>query len=118
MKFKNYYIFFLLAILLMGCDSDNPKINILNSSGQLIDSLRIGMSQKYPTTFKNISPNKQVYGKISTEDDSLGDGAYFIEVYFEDKTSKKENFGYFTNGKALNYRIDIEIKSYTIFVNY
>jgi|GEM_PF-1843728 len=117
MKFKNLLVL-LFSIFLVGCNSDFPKVSVRNNSEQKIDSVQIGMSQKFPTTFKNILPNEQVHGTISAEDDSLGDGAYYIEVYFEDTTSKKETFGYFTNGTALEYCIAIEIKQDIILVDY
>lgn len=114
----NNLIFLLLIFLLfISCKWDNPKIEIINNSGEDITSLEYGITTSKLHNADTLHRGEKLLSKIVFNDEVKGDGAYILR-FVRDGNSYNESFGYYTNGSTLNRKIVVNIKSDTIIYTF
>lgn len=112
------YVIFLALINFVSCLPQSPKIVIYNKTNITYDSIKVYTSPEISTVFFDVTPKAVMKGKIKFDSNNNSDGAYIIEMYNSEKTSKLQNFGYYTNGAPLHRKIEIEIYPDRIGIRY
>lgn len=100
------------------CVSNEVSIIVENKSDKSINQINFGINGKSKSKSALFEPNETFNGKIIFDNDVVGDGNYFIELFFNDGSKKNKNFGYYTNGKPLNKSILLKVKNDTITIEY
>lgn len=108
-------IIIIISVLLTSCLPRNePKIIVKNNTNIKFDSIRVYTSINLPTIFYELKPNQSVKGKILFDKNKKGDGCYKITIHKNGDVSKKECFGYYTNGASLSRKFNIYIEKDTM----
>lgn len=115
---KNLITVIIIFISLNSCIRDNPKIKIQNKSSIILDSVLVYVTPENKTVFKNINISEIKRGIISFKNVPNTDGGYLVQVFKNGDLIKENGFGYYTNGKSLDYGFNITIKNDTILVDY
>jgi len=115
---KNRIVISSLLLLIVSCfHRKEPKITIINNSGNLYDSIIVFTSVNKPTLFYNVKNKGIVKGKILFDESNKSDGCYKILLYQKDSLKFNNCFGYYTNGASLNYKFDIKIEKDSLIVD-
>jgi len=115
---KNKIVISSLLLLIVSCfHRKEPKITIINNSGNLYDSIKVCASEKNSTLFYNVKSKSIVKGKILFDESEKSDGCYKIFLYQKDSLKLNNCFGYYTNGASLNYKFDIKIEKDSLIID-
>lgn len=114
----NNQIYLLIMIFIFtSCEWDNPKIKIINNSGELITSLEYGVKIGNLDQVDTLHSGDELVSKIVFSEDVKGDGAYILK-FEKNGESHNKSFGYYTNGSTLDRKIIVDIKPDTIIYTY
>jgi len=116
-----YLLFFLITILLISCvgpfGNKSIKIRILNSSNSVISNVKITTSENLDSLyFLDMAIYERRSGNLNMAKNKI-DGEYRLSY----KQNGKYHFakdGYYTNGRSLNYSMNIVVKSDTILIKF
>lgn len=98
---KKMILILILYNFLLSCNRFENKIEIINNSKYIIDSIKIyGNTKCLPYKKFNIKPSKKDFGNLINCNKKGNDGSYLINVFYEDKKITHKH-GYFTNGKPI-----------------
>jgi hypothetical protein len=114
-------LFFLITILLISCvgpfGNKSIKVRVLNSSNSVISNVKITTSENLDSLF---FPDMDIYerrsGNLNMKKNKT-DGEYRVSY----KQNGKYHFvkeGYYTNGRSLNYSMNIVVKSDTVLIKF
>lgn len=114
-------LFGFLILTLNSCHfigkGDGIKFTIKNKSDFPIENVRFTTSENLvELKFDKIKPNESVSGFLSMKENK-SDGSYVLEFTRMNGKKESKTYGYYTNGGALDTRIDFEIKKDTIISN-
>lgn len=115
------FLFLSLTILLIGCvdpfRNKSIKVRILNSSNSVISNVKITTSENLNSLyFPDIAIYERKSKNLNMTKNKI-DGEYRLTY----KKNGKYHFakgGYYTNGRSLNYSMNIVIKSDTVFIKF
>lgn len=115
---KSRIIFVLTGLLFQSCLKSNPNFVLHNRTNATLDSVSIGVSQRNPSILLGVKPNEKLKGEIIFDSLIKNDGDYFIEIYNEIELIQRKRFGYYTNGKSLDYSFHLSVFKDSISVSY
>lgn len=116
---RSFSSIIVIALFFNSCISplNQPILIVENKSEMTFDSIETYTSVNLLTTFYSVKPNEKIEGKILFDKTNKDDGCYKIIVYNDGGIFRKECFGYYTNGGALNRVFTITIEKDTIKIN-
>lgn len=111
----------LLLLSITSCfyDFNNGiKVGVTNNSGETIRNIAFTTSEEVAgVAIDSILPNTTANTYLSMRKNKT-DGAYMLHFTRNDKSKETVIAGYYSNGNALNYRVDYIVERDTVVVDF